>query len=91
MYIVVEFGEKDGGGLAVVQKEWLTPRKKEVFWPPVKETKQFNKILQQSNNPDLNNWSIYSVSKIYYETGKKYTIMYQWVNIFTIGESLHII
>lgn len=36
-YVVVEFDEKHGGGVAAVNSAWLTPFKKEVFWPPYED------------------------------------------------------
>lgn len=30
MYVLVEFEEAEDGGVAIVDKRWLTPRKKEV-------------------------------------------------------------
>lgn len=52
MYNIVEFDEAAGGGLAIVHAKWLTPREKEVFWPPYKEHGKFNRALK--NGGDIN-------------------------------------
>lgn len=33
MFLIVELNKSSGGGLGIVREEWLTPRKKECFWP----------------------------------------------------------
>lgn len=70
MYSLVEFAEDAGGGLAVVSSKWLTPFKKEVFWPPYKHSKLFNKAVQKGEEVSDEKWKLYSVSKVYYTTGK---------------------
>lgn len=70
MFSVVEFKECDGGGVALINSQWLTPRKKEVFWPPVKDTNKFNKLLKEKEQSiDTEKWSIYEVQRVFYETG----------------------
>lgn len=68
MFAVVEFSE-DEGGLAVVKSSWLTPRKKNVFWPPIKDTKQFKKTLLCNKDPSKDSWLLYGISRIFYESG----------------------
>lgn len=92
-YVLIEF--EDGGGVAVVRKTWITPRKKEVFWPPLKDQKTFDKILETTKYPDTEKWKVYSILKCLYETGeheifshyflqvRKYSIIYHFSN-FTI-------
>ncbi|KAJ8910560.1 hypothetical protein NQ315_008945 [Exocentrus adspersus] len=53
-YVVVEFTE--GGTLAVVFNEWLTPRKSEVFWPPYEDQKKYNRALKEKQEI-MNNFS----------------------------------
>lgn len=66
-FLVIEFEE---GGLAVVQSHWVTPRKKEVYWPPVKNRSTFAKLLQADEPADINDsWKLYPIQKIFYETG----------------------
>ncbi|KAK5638534.1 hypothetical protein RI129_012829 [Pyrocoelia pectoralis] len=71
MFTVIEFHKDDGGGLAVVNSQWLTPRKKEVFWPPITNNTKFNKCLIQTEfshtTIDTETWKLYSVHKIYCE------------------------
>lgn len=66
-FFVVEFEE---GGLAVVPSFWLTPRKKEVYWPPVKDTNLYKKMVKRQEQVDGNTWKLYSIQKVFCETGK---------------------
>lgn len=61
MYSVVEFDQGAGGGLAIVHANWLTPRKKEVFWPPYKEHGRFNRALKKGEEINTNTWDIYGI------------------------------
>lgn len=71
MFAVVEFDEEAaGGGLSVINTKWLTPRKKEVFWPPYKENNQFVRAVKRSEDINTETWSVYRLSRIFYETGK---------------------
>lgn len=69
MFAIVEFAVKQGGCLSVVNSNWLTPRKKEVFWPPYKNNQQFVKALKNSENIITETWKLYKIRKIFYETG----------------------
>ncbi|KAF5277456.1 hypothetical protein FQR65_LT15986 [Abscondita terminalis] len=64
MYSLIEF--KDDEGLSIVNSGWLTPRKREVFWPPVKDQSAFNKVVRKSE-VDSETWKLYSINKVYYE------------------------
>ncbi|KAK9700857.1 hypothetical protein QE152_g30975 [Popillia japonica] len=66
MFSVIEFTVEDGGGLAVVNSNWLTPRKKQVFWPPVNEQTKFNRYLK-TESVNTETWILYKIRKIYYE------------------------
>lgn len=67
MFHVVEF---DGeGGVGLVRDEWLTPRKKESFWPPYKLSMQYNKCLREGQTPD-DTWTLCAVKRIFYSTGQ---------------------
>ena len=70
MYAVVEFTAADGGGLSVVNAQWLTPRKREVYWPPIKSTPNFTKLIKAINFEIDSDWRLYGVERIFYETGK---------------------
>ncbi|KAK9754970.1 hypothetical protein QE152_g778 [Popillia japonica] len=63
---VLELTVEDGGGLAVVNSNWLTPRKKQVFWPPVNEQTKFNRYLK-TESVNTETWILYKIRKIYYE------------------------
>ena len=61
MYQVIEFEEKDGGGVGVVHSSWVTPRKKEVFWPPLKDSLAFSRVLKRGEKFDENTWTLYAI------------------------------
>ncbi|KAJ8959279.1 hypothetical protein NQ317_003932 [Molorchus minor] len=67
-YVVAEFDDQYGGGVALIHSTWFTPLKKEAFWPPYKEQQRFNKALRFGAVADESNWKLYSVSRIFYET-----------------------
>lgn len=67
-FVLVEFD--DGGGVAVVRKTWLTPRKREVFWPPMKDQRTFDKTLINTEHADIEKWKLYPVVRCLYETGE---------------------
>lgn len=64
----VEFSAESGGGVALVCSHWLTPRKKECFWPPVKTNLHYDKCLTKCATPNENYWKLYSVSRCFFET-----------------------
>lgn len=64
-YSVVEFSDNSVG---IINSSWLTPRKKETFWPPTKDQKQYYKILRNPD-PDFTDWKLYEV-RCLYESGK---------------------
>lgn len=69
MFAVVEFCDTQGRGLAVINSQWLTPRKHEVYWPPIKDSVQFNKAVRSLNQCiDVDTWIPYKLSKIFYTT-----------------------
>ncbi|KYQ53447.1 hypothetical protein ALC60_00009 [Trachymyrmex zeteki] len=70
MFTVIQFDEISGASLAVVSTKWLTPRKKEVFWPPYKNVTTFNKALKKHEDVNEEKWTLYKVQRIFYETGK---------------------
>lgn len=68
MYSVIQFSDKDGGTVSIVNNRWFTPRRCEVFWPPVKGSKAYERILGADKTPD-EKWKIYSVQRVFCETG----------------------
>lgn len=69
-FIIVQFTEAEGGGISVIHKNWLTPRKSEVFWPPFKDQSQYNKALKKGEPVNTETWKIFKVVKCFYSTGK---------------------
>lgn len=69
MYSVIQFNESDGGSVSIVRNKWLTPRRREVYWPPIKEGKAFDRQLALDNSPD-EKWKLYGIQRIFVETGK---------------------
>lgn len=67
MFCVVEF---DDSAVSVVNSKWLTPRKKECFWPPEKDIEKFNTLLIQQDPKDISSWRTYNVKRKFFETGK---------------------
>lgn len=61
MFMVVEFEEAVGGGIAIVRSSWLDPRKKQVFWPPHKQSCQFTRA--RGSCIKLKEFSMKQVSK----------------------------
>lgn len=68
VFVGIEFLEADGGGVALIHEKWLTPRKKEVWWPPVKQRDHFSKALKKVN--PLLKTGRYSVARTFFEEGE---------------------
>ncbi|XP_029669888.1 uncharacterized protein LOC115239488 [Formica exsecta] len=68
MYNIIEFDQAAGGGLAIVHTKWLTPRKKEVFWPPYKDNGSFKRALKMGEEINEKTWHIYGIDRSFYET-----------------------
>lgn len=77
MFAVVEFQSSAGGGVSAVNAKWLTPRKKNVYWPPYKNQNQFNRALKQGEDVNPASWELYPLSRIFHETGKQLTFNFQ--------------
>ncbi|XP_025269672.1 uncharacterized protein LOC105257319 [Camponotus floridanus] len=60
-FIGVEFitSDLDEASIALVHRSWLTPRKKEVWWPPYKTGAQFKKALILEEKPKDETWTLY--------------------------------
>lgn len=67
-YSIIEF--KGSLEVAVVCAKWLTPRKKEVFWPPYKENRMFMRAFKKEEELDPKTWELHVVERIFYEIGK---------------------
>lgn len=84
-YVVIEFS--DGGGVAVVRNIWLTPRKKEVFWPPMKDQRTFDKILEKTVHADTEKWKLYPIQRCLFETGEHKKENFNYLNYLLIRKS----
>lgn len=72
MFVVIELQDHNNTGensVAIVRKSWLSPRKREVFWPPAKSQKAFDRTLQIQTHEDIETWNMYPVARCLYETG----------------------
>lgn len=85
MYSVVQFSPSEGGSVSIVVNKWLTPKKTEVFWPPTKDTKTFDKLLQQCSSPS-ERWSTYGIDRVFCETGK--LKVFKCANYFCVVSSI---
>lgn len=65
MLNLIEFDE---GGIAIVCDHWLTPRKKKVLWPPVKDQRIYDKLVKERAEPN-EEWKIFKITRHFYETG----------------------
>lgn len=66
MFVRVEFPKEDGGGVALVHRKWMTPRKKEVRWPPFKQQDFYDRSLKKGETPN-ENWKLYGVFRLFFE------------------------
>ncbi|XP_032677065.1 uncharacterized protein LOC116846839 [Odontomachus brunneus] len=72
------------GSLAVINTNWLTPRKTQVFWPPYKNITTFNKALKKHEEINEEKWTLYGIQRIFYETSFS-------KNNFSYNNSLYIL
>lgn len=68
MFAVIEF--KEDGGLALVKSAWISPRKKDVFWPPTKDPNQYTKLVRSTEDSITEAWKLYEISRIFYQSGE---------------------
>ncbi|CAG9769996.1 unnamed protein product [Ceutorhynchus assimilis] len=66
MFVGIQFTEADGGTISLVHEKWLTPRKKEVWWPPHKQHEVFVKSLRKGETPN-EQWSLFKVEKSFFQ------------------------
>lgn len=69
----------ENGDIAVVNKKWFTPRKKEIFWPPCKTQREFDKLIKENAEPLEESWKIYSVKRSFFECSE--CIMYNIISL----------
>ncbi|XP_071577263.1 uncharacterized protein [Temnothorax nylanderi] len=69
-FVGVEFAndldEQESGAIALVHCTWLTPRKKEVWWPPYKTSARFKKALSVGEEPKEDAWKLCYVQRIFF-------------------------
>ncbi|XP_072400660.1 uncharacterized protein [Diabrotica undecimpunctata] len=63
-FVLIEFDEKEGGSVAVVHQNWLTPRKKEVYWPPYKTQALYDKAVKKGDSC-TEDWQLFTVKRIF--------------------------
>lgn len=68
MYYVIQFDETGDNSVAVVDENWLTPLKRQVYWPPLKDTRIFRRALAEHQEVDSEIWKVYGVKKIFFQT-----------------------
>lgn len=73
IFVGVEFVANDGGGVGLVHHTWLTPRKKEVWWPPYKQQASFQKALKKGEVPTETTWNLCGVARSFFDISKLYT------------------
>ncbi|KAJ8946235.1 hypothetical protein NQ314_008934 [Rhamnusium bicolor] len=65
-FVGVEFAANEG--LAIVSVNWLTPRKKEVFWPDSKKQSCYEKLLKNHTIPDEDSWHLFPIQRCFFNT-----------------------
>ncbi|KAF5270263.1 hypothetical protein FQR65_LT17863 [Abscondita terminalis] len=68
MFRIVKFDDHDGGGVAIANSKWFTPRKKELYWPPYKEINAYNKALKKGEDVNTDNWKLFKIKRLFYST-----------------------
>ncbi|KAI4455712.1 hypothetical protein MML48_9g00016783 [Holotrichia oblita] len=63
----VSFNDDDENAIAIINAKWLTPLKREAFWPPYKYQNQYEKAIKNSEEPKEGVWTLYKIKKIYFE------------------------
>lgn len=65
-FVAVQFASDHT--IAIIRKEWLTPRKSEVLWPPVKLQTEYEKAVKAAEPPQ-ENWKTFDIERFYFECG----------------------
>ncbi|KAK4877256.1 hypothetical protein RN001_009762 [Aquatica leii] len=76
-FVGIEFSEESGAGVfELVHSSWLTPKKQEVWWPPLKHREAFDKALRKGDLPEEETWSIYKIKRCFFKEGsiRKYLL-----------------
>jgi len=80
-FVGIEFATDDSaeqvsGAIALIHYTWLTPKKKEVWWPPYKTSVRFKKALLIGEEPKEDTWTLCQVERIFFSYGKLYIYIY---------------
>ncbi|KAK4880406.1 hypothetical protein RN001_008552 [Aquatica leii] len=67
MFVGVEFHDDEGGGLALINEKWLTPRKNQTWWPPHKHSDKLNKSLRKGDTPQTDTWKLYKLKRSFFK------------------------
>lgn len=71
-FLGIEFmngdNKEEPGEIAVIHQAWLTPLKKEIWWPPYKTSAQFRKALSIGEEPK-ETWTIYELKRTFFTCG----------------------
>lgn len=68
-FVGVEFDERSGGGVAIINRNWLTPRKQEVFMPPYKYQPDFDMAVKKAEQPS-DRWRIFKLKRKLFESNE---------------------
>ncbi|KAB0794081.1 hypothetical protein PPYR_13701 [Photinus pyralis] len=68
-FVGVEFDARSGGGVAIINRNWLTPRKQEVFWPPYKYQSDFDMAVKKAEQPS-DRWRIFKLKRKLFESNE---------------------
>lgn len=67
-FVGIEFSEESGAGVVeLVHSSWLTPKKQEVWWPPLKHREAFDKALCKGDLSAEETWSIYKIKRCFFK------------------------
>lgn len=60
----IQFIEEEGrNNIAIISSNWITPGKREAFWPPYKKQYQYEQSLKKGETPS-NGWTLHKIEKI---------------------------
>lgn len=60
-FVAVQFGDEEGGKIALVHTKWLTPLENEVFWLPDTTQTKLRELLTQEISHYQTIWKVYSI------------------------------
>ncbi|KAJ8914874.1 hypothetical protein NQ315_014887 [Exocentrus adspersus] len=63
-YKIVEF---ENAEVVVILESWLTPNRKQAYWPPPTDCLSYTRMLRKCQDAD-DTWETYPIARIFYET-----------------------